>query len=198
MDGTRRRRKATAVSTIGFAAVLAGVSFALAMSLLITFFVTNDQRADRWAERVFLVFFVLAALVVYEIHLRYVAQSPLVWVATIAALGALGGLFVAETLVTTGRIQFDRVAAFQTGGFAVFVLWILAASALILTFGGLPASVGWLGVVAVAIALAVIGWLVRDPKLVRGERAPTTAENALTTLPFIGVVAWLVWLGLSL
>lgn len=186
------------MTAAGLAALGAGVFFGLSMALLIVFFVTKNEQADRWSERSFLVFFVLAAVVIYEIHRRYVDRSPLVWVATIAGLAGMAVSFVLELLVTARRVEFTRVAPLLTGGFVVFILWLLAASAMILAFGGLPAELGWLGVVAVVVAIGVIGWLVRDPAMMKGERSPTQVEMALSVVPFIGVIAWLVWLGLNL
>lgn len=186
------------MSAAGLAAIGAGVFFALSMALLVAFFVTKNEQADRWSERVFLVFFVLAAVVIYEIHRRYVDRSGLVWAATIAGLAAMAVSFVLELAVTTRRVEFGRVAALLTGAFAFFMLWLLAASVMILALGGLPAALGWLGMAAVAVGLGVIGWFVRDPAMVKGERAPTQAEMALSVVPFIGVIAWLLWLGASL
>jgi hypothetical protein len=57
--------------------------------------------------------------------------------------------------------------------------------------------VGWLGVAAVATSLAVLGWFARDAALIRGDRGPDRLESALGALPFIGITAWFIALGLS-
>lgn len=168
------------------------------MGLLIAFFLSNDQRADRLSNLAFLLFYALAAAVVYEVHQRYAAKSPLVVLATVVALAALAFLFVSQALVTLGRMDLRRLAVLQTVGFATYVLWTLAASAMVLAFGRLPASLGWLGVAAVVAALAVLGWFARDPALIKGDRPPNRMETTVMTLPFLGISAWLVWLGLSI
>lgn len=179
-------------------AILAALSFGLALGLLLTFFVTSDRRADIASGPAFLAFFAFAAAIVYEIHRRYVDQSAVVVVATVIGLATLAVLFVAQAAVAAGRVAFQRVAVVQMVGFAVYMLWVLLASGLVLAFGGLPATVGWIGVIAVAITLGVIGWFARDPALFRGTRDPSRSESALGLLPFIGIVAWFVSLGLSL
>jgi hypothetical protein len=95
-----------------------------------------------------------------------------------------------------GRIDFRRVAIPQTIGFAVYMLWILAASLFVLAFGGRPTWMGWLGIAAVAVSLAVLGWFARDPALIRGDREPDRVEAGLGLLPFVGISAWLISLGL--
>lgn len=178
-------------------AILAGVAFGAAMALLLTFFVTGSRRADRWSNVAFLVFYALAAVVVYEVHVRYVGRTALVWVPTAVALGSLAVLFVTQALVLAAVIDFRRVAIPQTVGFALYALWILSASALILAFGGLPAVAGWLGVAAVAATLGVLAWFARDPAVIRGEREPSRSQSAIGVLPLAAICAWLIVLGIS-
>lgn len=177
--------------------VIAGVSFGIALGLLLTFFVTGSKTADRWSNVAFLAFYVSGALVVHDIHQRYVERTAVVWAATAVTAVALGVLFVSQALVLAGRIDFRRVAIVQTVGFAVYILWILAASVLVLAFGGPPSAVGWLGAAAVIASLAVLGWFARDPALIRGDREPDRFESALGILPFLGITAWLILLGLN-
>lgn len=149
------------------AAVIAGVSFGAAMALLLTFFVTASKAADRWSNVAFLAFYVAAAFVALDVGQRYAGQGSLVWIVTAVSLGALLVLFISQLLVLIGAIEFRRVAIAQTIGFAVYILWILAASIFALQFGGQP-TVAWFGIAAVAASLAVLLWLARDPAVIRG------------------------------
>ena len=176
------------------AAVIAGIAFGAAMGLLLTFFVTGSRTADRWSNVAFLIFYAAAALVSYDTGQRYGAQAGLVWIVTAVSLGSLAVLFVSPLRVLVGTLDFRRVAIPQTVGFAIYILWILAASIFALAFGGQP-TVAWLGIAAVAVSLAVLLWFARDPAVIRGDRALSRGESAISVLPFLGITAWLIAVG---
>jgi hypothetical protein len=95
-------------------------------------------------------------------------------------------------------VAFTRVAIVVTVAFAGVLVWMAGLSAASLVTGTLPSALGWLGVGSVIVAAIVLGLMTRDPSLLRAERAPTPSEMAVAILPFLGVAAWLVWLGLEL
>jgi len=178
-------------------AILAGLAFTAAMTMLLTFFVTGNARADRAGNVFFLLFYALAAIVVAQLHARYVDLTALVWAPTAVALVALVVLFTSQALVLAGRVDFRRVAVLQTAGFGVYVLWLLAASVLVIAFGGLPLVLGWLGLAAVAVTLAALAVFGRDPAVIRGDRPPGRIEALFGFAPLLAIAAWLIVLGLS-
>jgi hypothetical protein len=178
--------------------ILAGVSFTLALVLLSVDFVTKGELADRLSNWAFLAFEILMVLVIVEVHRRYVDQSALTWLGTAAGLAAMTVLIVSGSLVISGRVTFARVGAMQSAAFAVFAVWVAITSWLAYAFGGLPAGLGWLGLVAVVVTVGAIVWFMRDRALVRGERPPTRAEMTMGVVPFVALAAWLTWLGASL
>ncbi len=178
--------------------VLAGVFFALALTLLVVFFMAKSELADRLSNWAFLGFEILMIPMIVEIHRRYVDHTALTWVATVIGMAAMVVLIVSGLLVVAGRVTFPQVAIPQTAAFAAFTLWMGATSWFALGFGGLPAALGWLGLAAIVVSLGAIAWMVRDRALVRGERDPTRPEMAMSVVPFVALAAWLIWLGASL
>jgi hypothetical protein len=162
------------------------------------------QRAQRtWlgvAESyAFLVLYVSLAVLVVGLHRHFVDAAPvLVWAAS--AIGAASAFTcVAASLATLFfGVAFTRVAIVVTVAFAGVLVWMAGLSAASLVTETLPSALGWLGVGSVIVAAIVIGLMTRDPSLLRAERAPTPSEMAVAILPFLGVAAWLVWLGLEL
>jgi len=176
----------------------AGIAFGLALVLLTIFFVTGNQRADRVAEWAFVVFALLAVPTIAAVGVRYEPDSALAW--PIAALGIAGalGLGAGELLSALRVIDFRRMATAITVAFMAFLLWLAATSGTILTLGRFPAALGWLGVGSIAVGAVVIASIAMEPGVLRGERQPAKAQMKLFMVPMAGIVAWLVWLGLSL
>ncbi len=178
--------------------ILAGATFALALTLLGVFFTAKSELADRLSNWAFLAFGILLVPVILEIQRRYVDHTGLTWLATVAGLAASAVIIVSSALLVTGRVSFARVSIPETAAFAIFAVWAAAASVLILAFGGLPVGLGWLGLTAVLVGLGAIAWVARDPAMLRGQRAPTGTEMVSGVAPFIALAAWLIWLGASL
>jgi len=182
-----------AVVAFGAAAAFAGAAL-----LLSAFFATGDRRFDRVAEWAFVAFagFAIAlALVVQQRLGPETGEVVLVTSLGIAGVAVLGAL---ELLSTLGRIDFQRYGISAALGFAAWLLWIAGVSALGLARGTLPVGLGWLGLAAVAASLIVVARFATDRELIRAERAPGLAEMAPLLAVFVGIVAWLVWLGLTL
>jgi len=173
-------------------------AFALAALLLGAFFATNDRRLDRLAEWCFVVFAALAVALAVLVQQRLGPVSEVAIFVT--AIGIAGVILVGllELLSTLGRIDFQRYGISAALGFAAWLLWIAGVSALGLARGTLPVGLGWLGLAAVAASLIVVARFATDQELIRAERAPGLAEMAPLLAVFVGIVAWLVWLGLTL
>ncbi len=180
---------------MGVAAVLAGVSLFVASGLLIVFFVTENETADRASNWVFVAFYVLMVWTVIEVHRFYVDEAAWVWAATVVALVVLVLLFVTQLLIVLGRLDFRRVAIATTIGFVVILLWMLATSVLVISEGGLPEALGWFGIGVITIAVVVIGISATDRELIMGEKTPGPVVNVLYGLVLLGLTAWLIWLG---
>jgi hypothetical protein len=68
----------------------------------------------------------------------------------------------------------------------------------VITNGGFPTNLGWLGISTIVLGMAIVGWTIREPGVLRGEREPGQVQLTAFFVPMIGVVAWMAWLGLSL
>ncbi|HEY5578747.1 MAG TPA: hypothetical protein VIL12_03540 [Acidimicrobiia bacterium] len=180
---------------MGVPTILAGIALLAAAGLLLVFFATENETADKVSNWFFLAFYALMAWTVVEVHQQYVGQAALTWLLTVAALGALGVLFVTTLLVVLGRIDFRRIAMLSTVAFLVLLLWMLGVSILIIAEGGLPTALGWLGVGIMTVSLILVGYVATDRELLRGEKTPGAVLNVLMGLVLIGVTVWVVWLG---
>jgi len=131
------------------------------------------------------------------VHGLFVDRVPLVWLFTLLAIAALAVQLVNQVLVAVGVFKFPQVAILQTVAFAGVLVWMAAVS--IMTFGddALPVGTGWLGVITVLGAVALLGLMSRDKALVRGERNPTRNELIFAVLPLLALLAWFYWVGSS-
>ena len=182
---------------MGAQTVIAGLALLMATGLLIYFFATENETADKASNWFFLVFYGLMAWTVAEVHRVYVEVGGFVWVLTIVGLAALAVLFVGTLLIVLNVIDFRRVAMVTTGAFLVVMLWMLAISILIVTQGGLPDALGWLGIGVMALGLVVIGVAATDRELMTGEKTPGPGLNAVYGLILVGLTVWIVWLGVA-
>ena len=180
---------------MGSQTIIAGLALLVAAGLLIFFFVTENETADKASNWFFLVFYGLMAWTVVEVHSVYVDIGAAVWVLTIAGLAALAVLFVGTLLIVLDLIDFRKVAMITTGAFLIVMLWMLAVSILIVSRGGLPNPLGWLGIGIMSASLLVIGVAATDRELIMGEKTPGPGLNALYGLIFVGLTVWIVWLG---
>lgn len=180
---------------IGAQTVIAGLALLVAAGLLIYFFATENETADKASNWFFLVFYGLMAWTVVEVHGVYVDVGAFVWVLTIVGLAALTVLFVGTLLIVLNVIDFRRVAMITTGAFLIVMLWMLAISILIVTQGGLPDALGWLGIGVMALSLAVVGIGAIDRQLMMGEKTPGPGLNTVYGLILVGLTVWIVWLG---
>ena len=180
---------------MGVPTVVAGITLLVAAGLLVVFLATENETAEKASNWFFLTFYALMGWTVVEVHQQFVEQAALTWLLTVAALGALGVLFVTTLLVVLGRIDFRRIAMLSTVAFLVLVVWMLGVSILIITEGGLPTALGWLGVGVMTLSLILVGYVAADSELVRGEKTPGPMLSVLLGLVLLGLTVWLVWLG---
>lgn len=180
------------------AAFGAAAAFVAAALLLSAFFATNDRRFDRLAEWAFVAFAGFAIVLAILVRQHLGAGSAVVTLVSAVGIAGVAVVGLLELLSTLGRIDFQRYGQSAALGFAAWLLWIAGVSALGLADGTLPAGLGWLGLATVVASLIVVGRFAADRELIRAERAPGIAQMAPMLAVFVGVVAWLVWLGLTL
>jgi hypothetical protein len=179
-------------------AMVAGIAFGSAIVLLASFFVTKVERYDRLAEWAFVVFAICAVPTVAIVGGRLPGSSTVNAVVTV--LGATGAAVIGlgELGVTLHVVDFRKISALITVAFLAFLLWIGAVSVVVVTSGGLPVGLGWLGLVAIILGIAIIGSLVRVPGVLTGTAQPPRVQMVAFFVPMAGIVAWMLWLGLSL
>ena len=183
---------------MGLIAAAAGVAFGLALIFLATFFVTRNDRFDRVAEWSFVAFSLLAIPTIVTVAGRLPNGGLAAQVATVVGVASAAVIGVGELGSTLKLIDFRRVAPLLTLAFMGFLAWIGLTSVLIITGCGFPAGLGWLGIVTIVLGIAIVGWIIREPGVVSGDREPSRAQMTAFFIPMIGIVGWMVWLGLSL
>jgi len=183
---------------MGLLVIGAGLAFGAAIAFLAAFFRTKVERYDRIAEWAFVVFALLGIPAMVGTAWRLADGGSLVGWATVLGGGGVLGLGVGELGSVLGRVDFRRIAPAMTAGFLLFLVWIGAMSGVILATGDLPAALGWLGVGSIILGMAIVLWIMRDPAVRRAERDPGTTGLMLFFVPLVGLVSWMVWLGLVL
>jgi len=182
---------------MGVHTVVAGLAMVVASGFLFYFFATGNENADKASNWFFLVFYGLMAWTVVDVHNFYIGIGNAVWFLTIVGLAALVYLFVGTFLIVLNRIDFRRIALPTTISFLVLMLWMLVVSVLIVTQGGLPTALGWLGIGVMAVSLAVVGFAATDRELLIGEKTPGPVLNGVYGSVLVGLTVWIVWLGAS-
>ncbi len=183
---------------VGWLAVAAGLAFGLALIMLMAFFVTRVERFDRLAEWSFVVFALCAIPTIVAVPDRLSGSGPLTTIATAIGVASVATVGLGELGSALRLVDFRRVAPLMTIGFVGFLLWIGVVSVIAIAGDGLPAGLGWLGLAAIVLGIATVAWIVRLPGVMRGEREPPQWAMIVFFVPMIGIVTWMVWLGLSL
>lgn len=176
----------------------AGLLFGIALVMLATFFATKDERFDRIAEWSFVGFAVLAVVTMLAIPARLPHDGFIVGAVT--AIGVAGALAVGlgELGTTLKLLDFRKIAPIVTIGFIAFLAWIGGTSLLVLGGGTLPVALGWLGLVAILVGVAIVVVLVRQPGVMSGEVEPSRPMTMAFFVPMAAIVVWLIWLGTDL
>ena len=183
---------------MGLAAGAAGVLFGIAIGALATFFATRNDRFDRVAEWAFVAFAVAAIVTM-------LAVPPLlpeggVLASAVTAVGVVGAavIGIGELGVALRLIDFRRVSVIITAGFLAFLAWVGGVSVLVIGGAALPAALGWLGMAAIVVGVALVGLLLARPGVLTGQVEPDPRLMVAFFVPMAGVVAWLLWLGTTL
>jgi hypothetical protein len=176
----------------------AGLLFGLAMVMLTVFFITKDERFDRVAEWSFVGFGVLAVIMILAVPAKLADAGLVGTVITAIGVGGAAIVGLGELGTTLKLVDFRRIATLLTIGFLAFLAWIGATSLLVLGGGALPPGLGWLGLVAIVVGIGLAGLIVRQPGVISGEVEPGAGLMTAFTVPMAAIVAWMVWLGLSL
>lgn len=184
---------------MGWLVIGAGVAFGAAMCLLAAFFVTKDERYDRVAEWSFVVFGVLGVPAAIAIADRLSGAGLASNVVAGLGIAGIGATALGELGTTLRLVDFRRVAAILSLAFLAILLWVAGASVLVLSTSAFPPGVGWLGIGTIAIVLVLFVAIVgRTPGMFTGAADPPRGPMVALFLPLIGIVAWLVWMGISL
>lgn len=183
---------------MGWLAIGAGVAFGLALGFLSMFFMTKNQRYDRIAEWAFVVFAILAVPTILAVGDRLSDGGLAAQAATVIGVVGVVVVGVGELGSTLKLIDFRRIAPVMSAGFFAFIGWIGLASVLALTSGELPVELGWFGLAVLVLGVVIVGWMIRTPGVMSGEREPERNQLLAFFVPMIGIVAWMAWLGLSL
>ena len=184
---------------MGWFAVAAGLAYGLNAAISARAIRSDPDRTrtppgGAWASLVFAIFAVPAMLVAAG-----AAQvGPIVVIATsIGALGVAGVGLDALMRAFASRVPVgvDGLTSLYAIGFLAFHVWVAAMSVAILLGGGLPAGLGWLGIIAIGGFVAGTAFSVSMPEADWGHRRGWFVS---AFAPQAGVAAWMVWLGLSL
>lgn len=193
-----------AIAIAGPATIAAGILACIAGILLAVFFATSKDawgRANDAASAAFAMLLVPAALAMNE---RYASVAG-PWMLAVTALGliAMSVAAGASVLTALGRLAVEDLTRWQGGSFAALFAWVGAVSTAVVTFGGLPAGIGWLGLAATVLAIVATLEIVRLVRrhgleeLTKLARPPLVAAGA-TLAAFVLFPIWCVWLGLAL
>lgn len=176
----------------------AGIAFGLALGFLGAFFATKNERFDRIAEWLFVAFGMLSV----PAMLAVAGRLPDAGIAATAltAIGIVGaaGTGLGELVVTLRLIDFRRVSALLTLAFVAFLVWVGGISALVVTGGGFPVALGWLGIISIVVGVVMIGLMVRQPGVITGDREPGRVQMAGLVIVMAAVVVWMIWLATRL
>jgi hypothetical protein len=177
-------------------AVLSGITLGLSWVLLFSFFVTDRRILDRISGVLGFVFAPLMLAVVVALHRTYAVDTALVWLVTVIGGVSMVVTFAVNALVVFAQVPFEQVAVAATLAALGTVLWPGAAGWMILEFGRLPATLGWLGLgVVVLMITALVPW-VRNTDLLHGRTSPTRLELAAGVPVVMAVPVWLILIGL--
>lgn len=182
---------------MGLSAVLSGVLLMVSAGLLLTFFVTGSESADRAANWVFLAFYAVTGWTIVQVHNLFVDQTGWIWSLTVLGILGVSISFLATLVVALGRVDFTRVAVVSTAAFGGVLVWMLGVSILVVALGVLPRALGWYGVIALSLSALFVGGISTDRAIMTGERRPGPVVNGVSALILLALVGWFIWLGTS-
>jgi len=182
------------MTSAGASTVVAGFALAISGACLAIFFATDREAWGRANDATIALFAVLMMPAAVEV------QTPQAF-ATLAVAGMLV-IAVTSGLTAAGKLDWLLSAKIGGVGFAGYAMWLIAACVQALAAGGLPAALGWFGLLTAGLAAISLGLALRFIKVhgrLFGEDAhPPTELWIAPTLTYLCLVAWTVWLGLVL
>lgn len=180
------------MTSAGIFAVAAGLALAISGACL-AIFMTDREALGRANDATIALFAVLMIPAVLEV------QTP----QAAGALAVAGMLVIAVTsgLTAAGRLDWLVSAKIGGVGFAGYIVWLIAACVQALAAGGLPAALGWFGLVTAglaAITLVVVLRFIKTHGRLFEDADPPTAVRIAPTAAYLCLVVWTVWLGFAL
>ncbi|HET7727789.1 MAG TPA: hypothetical protein VFK54_10755 [Candidatus Limnocylindrales bacterium] len=181
---------------MGLAAGAAGVLFGISIGALAAFFATRNERFDRVSEWAFVAFAVAAILTMLTVGPLLAGGVPATALTAIGVTG-VAVIGVGELAVALRLVDFRRVSAVITAGFLAFLAWVGGVSLLLIDSVQL-ATLGWLGLAAIAVGTALVGLILATPGVLTGAAEPDPRLMTAFFVPMAGIVVWLIWLGTAL
>ena len=190
------------MSAAGAASLGAAVSLVVAGACLGIFFSTGNEAWGRAndATTALAALLLISPVLAVPSHIEG-GTAGLLDIATWVGVAGLLLVAVTSTMTAAGRLDWARSAKVGGIGFAGFLLWLLVAGAEILTRGGLPEVLAWLGFLAgaaTAVAAVVAFSFSRRHGRLFGEVQPPPALTSSAVIAFVAIVAWAVVLGFAL
>jgi hypothetical protein len=186
------------MTATGMATVAAGVTILVSGACLVVFFATEREGWGRANDATTAAFAVLMIPAVVQTAMD---ARPVMTPIAILAVAGLCTIAVTSALTAVGRLDWLRSAKIGGIGFAALAVWIGAVCVGAIGVDELPASLGWFGLVMLAIvavgAVMSIGFIRRHGTLV-GEVPMPAALTAIYGAAFVCLPAWTIWFGLSL
>jgi hypothetical protein len=179
--------------------VAAGILLLVSWALLILFFVTRSEAADRASNWVAFPAFGAIGVTMGAVLDRFAARSPVLVSAVtgVALLAVVVNVAVNAALVLR-RVTFERIAMPATAALGVVFLWMGAASGFIVGYrGGLPVWLGWFGIATVAYAVGILAFIMRRPEARKGGE-PRKVDLIAGAPLLLLLPTWFVCLGLAL
>ena len=190
------------MSFAGASAVSAALVLLASAIFIVVFFATDTEAWGRANDATIALFAALMIAPAMEIYRRYEPGSgPVLGVCTF--VGIAGMLVIVVTSALTAAAMLDWLLSAKIGavGFGGFLIWMAAASVLIVRRGGLPDSLGRFGLVTVGIVAVAVGLTIRHIRVhgsLSGQIRPPTSMWVVFAIAFLCFPAWTVWLGISL
>lgn len=180
---------------MGWAAIVSGIALTAALGLLGTFLATKNQIYDRIAEVSFVVFGVTAIITALLVADQFPDGGLGMTVLTIAGIGGASIVGLGELGTMLRVVDFRRIGMPVTIGFLAFLVWVGVVAVLAIGDQRFPAAFGWLGIGSIVVGVGTMLWIIRKPGVVSGDADPG-AGMWLFFIPLVGIIAWLIWLGL--
>lgn len=172
----------------------------VAVACLVLFFMTEREAWGRANDATTALFALLMIPAMFEVYERYAPGARWsVGLPTAAGLVGAIAIGISSGMTAAGRLDWRASAKIGAIGFLGYAAWMGMTCLLILSRGGLPNDLAWLGLLCLGLATLAIAPTVR---FVRAgginDRMPPTGTVALFVVVFVCFTVWTIWLGVSL